>query len=279
MNETTADLVGRQLPYLRRFSRALNGSQEHGDAYVVAMLETLVADQRIFRRNLEPRIAVYQLFMHIWNSIPINQQSDPVPFANNGGVVEKRIETLTPRPRQAFLLAALEEFSTSEIATILESSEDEVRQLVDSASREIAAQIGAKVLIIEDEPMIAFEIENLVTEIGHEVVGVATTRREATELARKTRPDLVLADIQLGDGSSGIDAANDILEYIKVPLIFITAYPERLLTGNQMEPTFLVTKPFKSEMVKALISQALFFDTKAGASRDAAQSIEARGLQ
>jgi CheY-like chemotaxis protein len=277
MNETTAALVGRHLPYLRRFSRALNGSQEHGDAYVVAMLETLVADQMMFRRDLEPKIALYQLFMQIWNSIPINQRSDPVPFGN-GGVVERRIETLTPRPRQAFLLAALEEFSTSEVATILETTEDEVRNLVDSASKEIAAQIGARVLIIEDEPMIAFEIENLVTEIGHEVVGIASTRREAVDLAKRTHPDLVLADIQLGDGSSGIDAANDILENVKIPVIFITAYPERLLTGDQIEPTFLVTKPFRPEMVKALVSQALFFDLKAGASERVARAAEARSM-
>jgi CheY-like chemotaxis protein len=279
MIETTADLVGRQLPYLRRFSRALNGSQEHGDAYVVAMLEMLVADPGILKRNLPAKTSVYQLFMHIWNSIPINQQSDPVAFQSNGGVVEKRIETLTPRPRQAFLLAALEEFSTSEIATILECSEDEVRELVDAASREIAAQIGARVLIIEDEPMIAFEIESLVTEIGHEVVGIATTRREATELARLTKPGLILADIQLGDGSSGIDAANEILEDMTLPLIFITAYPERLLTGDQLEPTFLVTKPFRPEMVKALISQALFFDLNAGVPQRAAQNNQAKSLQ
>ncbi len=278
MNETTANLVGRQLPYLRRFSRALNGSQEHGDAYVVAMLEMLVADQTILRRDLDPKLAVYQLFMRIWNSIPINQQADPISFASDGGVIEKRIETLTPRPRQAFLLAALEEFSTSEIATILDANEDEIGRLVDAASKEIAAQIGAKVLIIEDEPMIAFEIESLVTEIGHEVVGIAATRREATELAERAKPDLVLADIQLGDGSSGIDAANDILERFKIPLIFITAYPERLLTGDKMEPTFLVTKPFRTEVVKALISQALFFEINSGASRDAARTAKAKSL-
>jgi hypothetical protein len=49
-----------------------------------------------------------------------------------------------------------------------------------------------------------------------------------------------------------------------VPVIFITAYPERLLTGERPEPTFLVTKPFRPEVVKAIISQALFFDRRAG---------------
>ena len=74
------------------------------------------------------------------------------------------------------------------------------------------------------------------------------------------RPGLVLADIQLADDSSGIDAVKDILAEFSVPVIFITAFPERLLTGERPEPTFLITKPFQRSTVKAAISQALFFD-------------------
>ena len=72
----------------------------------------------------------------------------------------------------------------------------------------------------------------------------------------------MLADIQLADGSSGLEAVNEILTTITVPVIFITAYPERLLTGQKPEPTFLITKPFQPETVKAVISQALFFDIR-----------------
>lgn len=77
----------------------------------------------------------------------------------------------------------------------------------------------------------------------------------------RTKPELVLADIQLADGSSGIDAVNRILATKNLPVIFITAFPERLLTGERTEPTFLITKPFLPDMVKALVSQALFFNT------------------
>ena len=52
----------------------------------------------------------------------------------------------------------------------------------------------------------------------------------------------------------------DILVEFQVPVIFITAFPERLLTGERPEPTFLITKPFQRSTVKAAISQALFFD-------------------
>lgn len=266
MNESIVDLVAPQLPYLRRFARALTGSQERGDAYVVATLETFVADPRIFRRDIPAKAAIYQTFLNVWNAMPFNQTPEAA-ITGLEEIAQRRIETLTPLPRQAFLLAAVEEFSTHDMAIVLDRSEDEVRKLVDAASREISEQIAARVLIIEDEPLIALDIENLVGDIGHQVVGIATTRDEATKMASKTKPGLVLADVQLADGSSGIDAVNDILRTINVPVIFITAYPERLLTGERAEPTFLVTKPFKPEMVKAIISQALFFDMCAGGPR------------
>jgi CheY-like chemotaxis protein len=115
------------------------------------------------------------------------------------------------------------------------------------------------VLIIEDEPVIATDIEALVRELGHEVLDVAATRKEAVDAVARATPGLVLADIQLADGSSGIDAVKDILGRYDVPVIFITAFPERLLTGERPEPTFLITKPFQPETVKAAIGQALFF--------------------
>ncbi|MEQ1669337.1 MAG: response regulator [Hyphomicrobium sp.] len=270
MSETIANLISPELPYLRRFARALSGSQVSGDAYVVACLETLVADKRSFDLALSPKVALYKTFLQVWRSAPINMRTTPVNRASIEETADKRIETLTPLPRQAFLLAGLEAFGTSEISDILEQPVKEVRRLLDVASREIAEQISARVLIIEDEPMIALDIETLVTDIGHKVVGIAATRSDAAETARATSPELVLADIQLADGSSGIDAVNDILAHTNVPVIFITAYPERLLTGERAEPTFLVTKPFRPEMVKAIISQALFFDIKAGTRQGAA---------
>ena len=123
-----------------------------------------------------------------------------------------------------------------------------------------------RILIVEDDPFIAMDIEEMVESLGHRVVGIARTQTEAVALFAKARPKMVLADIQLADGSSGIDAVNDILRTASVPVIFITAFPERLLTGERPEPTFLVTKPFNPDMVKALISQALFFDRHAKAA-------------
>jgi CheY-like chemotaxis protein len=255
--------IAPHLPYLRRFARALSGTQASGDAYVVAMLEALVVDASTFPRDISPRLGLYRIFLKLWSSVDVNTTgADGIQLDHSPA--ERNLEALTPRPRQAFLLRTVEGFSIDEVATIMDISPAEAAALVQAAGQEIAEQVATDVLIIEDEPIIALDIETMVEELGHTVTGVARTHREAISLVAKKRPGLVLADIQLADGSSGLDAVNEILSSIDVPVIFITAYPERLLTGDRPEPAFLITKPFQPEAVKAAISQALFFDRRAG---------------
>jgi CheY-like chemotaxis protein/DNA-directed RNA polymerase specialized sigma24 family protein len=250
------------LPYLRRFARALTGGQKSGDAYVISVLEALVADPDSFNAENDPRVELFKAFCRYWNSIEVNLARNEYS-AEELGDPSRRLEAITPLPRQAFLLMAVEDFTASEIAYVLGKSEAEVAQLVDQAGREIAQQVATDVLIIEDEPLIAMDIESLVKSLGHQVNGVARTHAEAIEAVEKRRPGLVLADIQLADGSSGLDAVNEMLSSFSVPVVFITAYPERLLTGERPEPAFLITKPFQPETVKAVISQALFFERRA----------------
>ncbi|SIQ93158.1 MULTISPECIES: response regulator [unclassified Bosea (in: a-proteobacteria)] len=254
--------IAPHLPYLRRFARALSGTQASGDAHVVAMLEALVADPSGFPRDVDPRIGLYRTFLKLWSSTGVDM-SEPV-IELGRAPAERNLDALTPRPRQAFLLRTVEGFSIDEVGTIMNVPADEAATLIQTAGQEIAEQVATDVLIIEDEPIIALDIETMVEELGHTVTGVARTQREAIALVAKKRPGLVLADIQLADGSSGLDAVNEILSSIDVPVIFITAYPERLLTGDRPEPAFLITKPFQPEAVKAAISQALFFDRRAG---------------
>jgi CheY-like chemotaxis protein len=255
--------IAPHLPYLRRFARALSGTQAGGDAYVVAMLEALILDPSSFPRDLNPRVGLYNIFLKLWSSVGLNIAPGGQPELDRSSA-ERNLEALTPRPRQAFLLRTVEGFSIEEVAQIIDVSPSEAAGLVQTAGQEIAEQVATDVLIIEDEPIIALDIETMVEELGHTVTGVARTHREAIALVAKKRPGLVLADIQLADGSSGLDAVNEILASIDVPVIFITAYPERLLTGDRPEPAFLITKPFQPEAVKAAISQALFFDRRAG---------------
>ena len=257
-----ATAVAPHLPYLRRFARALTGGQASGDAYVVAVLEAFIEDPSAFARDLPARIALYRAFVKVWDSISLNTDAGEAS-PDDADSADCNLDAITPRPRQAFLLMALEGFSISEAAQVLDLPVQDVKTLIDQAGAEIAEQIAADILIIEDEPLIAMDLESLVTEVGHRVLGVARTHAEAVAAVATRQPSLVLADIQLADGSSGLEAINEILNTINVPVIFITAYPERLLTGQKPEPTFLITKPFQPETVKAVISQALFFDTRA----------------
>jgi DNA-directed RNA polymerase specialized sigma24 family protein/CheY-like chemotaxis protein len=260
--------LGSQLPLLRRYTRALTGSQASGDAYVAALLEALIAEPSLFDGEADPRVEVYRLISALWSSLEVNmEQSEPEGWE---AAASRKLSAIAPRARQAFLLTSVEGFTLDEAATILETGTKEVGRLIDEASREIADQVRTRILIIEDEPLIAIDIEKLVSELGHAPTGVARTHAEAVRLAKADPPGLVLADIQLADGSSGIDAVHDILKGFDVPVIFITAFPERLLTGEKPEPAFLITKPFLPEMVKAIISQALFFERNAG-TRSAAE--------
>ncbi len=250
--------IAPHLPYLRRFARALAGTQSAGDAYVAATLEVLIEDPSLFDTSLDPRVALYRTFVGLWNSLDINLK--PEGLTGNVTAIDRKLESITPLPRQAFLLCAVEGFSPAEAAQILNVDVAKLDELIADAGREIAAQVATDVLIIEDEPMIAMDLESIVEGLGHRVTGVARTHSEALKAVGKAKPGLVLADIQLADGSSGLDAVNEMLGSMAVPVIFITAYPDRLLTGERPEPAFLITKPYQPDTVKAIVSQALFFE-------------------
>jgi CheY-like chemotaxis protein len=253
--------IATHLPYLRRFARALTGSQASGDAYAIATLEA-IAETPGAAKPMNKQ-TLFQVFLKIWGSVPVNHQLVQASDSALMVAADRTLEALTPLPRVVFLLRSLEGFTTAEITEILDVTQDEVQELLDAAGRQIASQLHTQVLIIEDEPIIAMDLEAMVSELGHTVLRVTRTRKEAIAAIADQRPGLILADIQLADGSSGLDAVNDILTICEVPVVFITAYPERLLTGERPEPTFLITKPFRPDTVKAIISQALFFDRKA----------------
>jgi len=258
---STSQAVAQHLPYLRRYARALSGSQASGDAYVAATLEAVIEDPKVLESGASTRIALYKLFTKIWNSVGLNGGKGP--GGNIDQPVERHLAQIPPKPRQAFLLIALEGLSEDDAAKVLDVDVPTLRDLVEESGRELAAEIATDVLIIEDETFIALDLEGLVESLGHKVLGVARTHSEAVALAKNKRPGIILADIQLADGSSGLDAVNEMLKTFEVPVIFITAYPERFLTGERPEPAFLIAKPFQPATVSAVLSQALFFERNA----------------
>jgi CheY-like chemotaxis protein len=257
------------LPYLRRYARALTGSQASGDAHVRAALTALLSGDQSLTEGVPPRVGLYRLFHAIWQSGAehYDESAQGAGGASAGKSPEARLRSLSASKRAALLLTAVEAFSLEEAAFIIDESPEEIEAAILSAQKTIDSQLASKVLIIEDEPIIAMDLENLVSELGHKVVAIAATKDDAVAKAKSERPGLVLADINLGEGGSGIDAVSEILASFDIPVIFITAYPEKLLTGERPEPTYLIAKPFLPETVQATVGQALFFHP---AARDAA---------
>lgn len=245
------------LPYLRRYARALAGNQKSGDNFVRAALESLLEAPDALDTNNPGNVELFRLFHAFWSPHAKNASISEAPDEAAITRGERELQRLPLHGREALLLTAVEGFTVADTAVILSRPIGQIEKDIDNARSSIASMLRSRVLIIEDEPLIAMHIETLVEDMGHEPVGIATTHQEAVALGLELRPNLILADIQLADGSSGIDAVKQLLETFDVPVIFITAYPERLLTGERPEPTYLVTKPFETETVIATIGQAL----------------------
>lgn len=248
--------IAAHLPFLRRYSRALTGSQEKGDAYVRAALEALVSGGSPLDPELGPRVGLYRLYQQVTGAAVGLDRGEGAALAETP---EERLRGLSPLPRQALLLSVVEGFTFPQVGQILGVSAAEAEKYAEEAQAEIERDLATDVLVIEDEAIIAMDIADLTEELGHRVLAIARTRGEALEEAKRRRPGLVLADIQLADDSLGTDAVSDILKLFDVPVVFVTAFPERLLTGESLEPTYLVTKPFDRVALKATIAQALFF--------------------
>lgn len=231
MHDTAA--LREALPYARRYARALAGSQSAGDALVAESLRRGIP-------ALPARLALYA---------NITLLSEP-PEARPG-------EPLSPRERCALLLTSLEGLTMPEAAQVLAIDEGEAETTIADAREKVKQTVSTDVLIIEDEPVIALDIRLLVSRCGHKVVGVAASEAEAIRIAHETKPGLILADVNLGRGGDGITAVRRILESVDIPVIFVTAYPERLLTAEGVEPAFIINKPFDRMTLAIATYQAI----------------------
>ena len=232
MTDSWRNELMRALPYGRRYARALTGSQPRGDLLVAEALREMIA------AGMPPGApaggdtdAKRRLYAAITRR-----------FGRDGG---DDLPGLGARERQLLLLTTLEEVSLPAAAAIVGLAEADAGATLATARERLRASASADVLIIEDEPIIAMDIEELVQSCGHRVVGVAATEHDAIRIAADTRPGLILADINLGAGGDGAHAISRIMRHHRAPVIFVTAYPERLLTGEALEPAFVITKPFE----------------------------------
>ena len=208
------------LPYARRYARALTGSQSAGDAMVAGALRAGLPDMR-------GRLALYA-------GVTALARKEAAEDAGK----------LSDLERQLLLLTSLEELNLEDAALVVGLPQEEAGRLLEQARHNLKAAAATDVLIIEDEPVIAMDLRMLVQRCGHRVTGVAASEAEAVRLATERPTGLILADVNLGRGGDGINAVRRIMQSVKVPVIFVTAYPERLLTAEEVEPAFIMSKPF-----------------------------------
>ncbi len=219
------------LPFARRYARALTGTQRDGDAAVARAIGAGSAP-------VASRRALYGAITRL-----------AAPPRAAGG--------LEPAQRQMLLLTALEEMSLTDAAWIVGLEEEPARAVLAEARRRLRAAAVADVLIIEDEPVIAMEMRVLLERDGHRIAGIARSEDEAAALFGASEVGLVVADINLGAGGNGITAVRHILKTAPVPVIFVSAYPELLLTARTVEPVFVMSKPIDPVALAVFAYQAI----------------------
>lgn len=119
--------------------------------------------------------------------------------------------------------------------------------------------MGARILIVEDEQIVAADLEIKLKAIGYEVVGMAASGEEAVVLAEQVRPDIVLMDIQLHGPLSGTQTAKLIQRRLGVPIVFVTAYAGVFVRDpEQMPPPGIcLSKPFSTQQLKAALASVV----------------------
>jgi len=237
MSDSDRTALLEALPYARRFARALTGAQSSGDAMVAEAL----------RSGATPVPGPGGARLGLFASVARIAAAQPGDVAGS----------LSRQERMLLLLTSLEELDTATAAAVVGMDPDDAEEMLAAARERLRAANAARVLIIEDEPIIAMDLQQLVESAGHEVVGLAASEEEAVALAERERPSLVLADVNLGQGGDGQSAVERIMERHSVPVIFVTAYPERLLTGSTVEPAFVITKPFEPTTLAVATFQAV----------------------
>ena len=176
-------------------------------------------------------------------------------------LLDQELDAISSAPaakaRRALLLIAVERLPSQMACRILGVRPNVLTEMLELAERDFAQTTATRMLIIEDEPLIAAQLKRIAQGLGHTVVGIAMTATEAVALGRAHEPDIILCDIHLQGGSLGTDAIAELMLADHVPVVYVTAYPERYLSTTNEGPSYLITNPFDPEYLKAVIGHAL----------------------
>jgi CheY-like chemotaxis protein/DNA-directed RNA polymerase specialized sigma24 family protein len=244
------------LPRLRRYAYVLMGSRDRADNYIRLSLEILVEDiDRVALRS-DVRLRMFQFFHTVLNMV----DGSFFPFQScDDGSGENRLHdavgALAPRSRAVLLLTCMEGFKLEEVGTILGVDPEFARGLLRNAQRELHKRLGVRVLIVEDDTRVAEEIGRTIEELGHSVVGVARDEQAALAMARRERPELILADVYLNGIDCGRRLAERICSSTDACVLFLSASPAK--GGSRADDARVIRQPFSYESLREKIEQAL----------------------
>jgi len=123
-----------------------------------------------------------------------------------------------------------------------------------------------KILVVEDENIIALNIQAILDSFNYNVVGIASNCEDAIDLAIKHEPNIVLMDISIIGNRDGVETAIEIQKIIDTSIIFVTAFPEKLTVDRfkNLKPCGFLSKPFSVESLNTAIKMALFYKVNYG---------------
>ncbi len=238
------------LGVLRQLSRAAFADRLLGDELMRLTMARVALDPASSSASVDDLAAA---FIQSWRAASKGGRGASVPFSN-----ASLAGALPPPPDDARLLLLLVDvlgFTPQEGGRILG-----VRAplpMLRDARDALSVRNGAKAVIIEDDPLIAADLKAIVEELGVTVVGLARSAQEAITEITSARPEIVLADYNLEGRATGLDAIEAMQGEHDCPVVFITGYPDRVLQGDEVEPDFVISKPYTPENVRAAVVHCL----------------------
>jgi two-component system cell cycle sensor histidine kinase/response regulator CckA len=131
--------------------------------------------------------------------------------------------------------------------------------VIKATAHHTESMITPSILIVEDERIVAKDLQLVLQSLGYSIAGLASSGEDALRKARECRPGLILMDVRLGGAVDGIEAAGMIREQFDIPVIYLTAFsdPETLIRAKATRPFGYLTKPFRVTDLRAAIEIAV----------------------
>lgn len=239
------------LGVVRQFSRAVFADRLIGDELMRMTMTRVSIDPASSSSSV---VDVMGAFLHSWRMALKERPSSPVLFSDAA-----LIDALPEPPDDARLLLLMVDvmgLMPQQAAQVIGLSEDP-KSVLRRARHDLRIEKKATAVVVEDEPLIAADIRAILERLGVEVAGEASSAEEAVKVAAESRPDVILADYNLDGRDTGIDAVMRINETHDCPVVFITGFPDRVLQGEEIEPDFVISKPYTPDNVRAAVVHCL----------------------